>query len=803
MADLTLDWSALGAYGVNLTNTAPGDVTTSVETGGVAVDITFTGQDDEAQAFTVNFDAYVPEGSDVDPASHLKLFGAGGDSDDGVSPTSTTTLNFRATNDVYGDEVQNVSFILNDVDGGDRSDLGDLEEYADATGGSFADLVTINAYDADGNPVDVTITPLGTTTSVDGQTASGDTITAFADQNGTLQVSIAGPVASVEVVYANGGTSTQGTLISDIDFSTTDADGGDGIPVAVDDSATTPEDVAITVDVLENDSDPDGQALTVTSATSTNGTVVVNENNTITFTPDADYNGPAEVVYTIEDPDGNTATGTVDIVVEPVNDAPVALDDDVDTDVDTPVTFDPTENDTDVDGDDLTVISVTDPDNGTAVINEDGTVTYTPDDGYTGDDTITYVVDDGNGGTDEGTITVTTGDDTGAGGNTPPVAVDDEYTTGIDTALTVDPTENDSDADGDPLTVGSIGEAEFGTAVLNEDGTVTYTPDAGFTGTDAVTYTVDDGNGGTAEGTMFVTVDDGTLPPGPPLDNTAPLAVDDLYSTSGTSPATFDPTLNDSDPEGDPLTITAIGEAPNGTATLNPDGTVTFVADEGFTGYDSFGYTVSDGNGGESSAYITVEVLPCFTPGTLIATPQGERMVEDLEVGDRVITRDNGIQEIRWIGRRDLTGHELARKPQLRPVLIQQGALGKNLPEHDLLVSPNHRVLVANDKTALYFEEREVLAAAKHLTGLEGVDEVDTLGVSYIHMMFDNHEVVLSNGAWTESFQPGDLSLRGIGDEQRQEIFELFPELEHAEGIEAYGAARRSLKKHEAALLTS
>ena len=198
----------------------------------------------------------------------------------------------------------------------------------------------------------------------------------------------------------------------------------------------------------------------------------------------------------------------------------------------------------------------------------------------------------------------------------------------------------------------------------------------------------------------------------------------------------------------------------------------------------------------------TVEVLPCFTPGTLIATPKGERLVEDLEVGDRVITRDNGIQEIRWIGRKELTGFQLARKPHLKPVLIQQGALGKNLPEHDLLVSPNHRVLVANDKTALYFEEREVLAAAKHLTGLDGVDEVDTLGVTYIHMMFDNHEVVLSNGAWTESFQPGDLSLRGIGDEQRQEIFELFPELEHAEGLKAYGAARRSLKKHEAQLLT-
>ena len=82
------------------------------------------------------------------------------------------------------------------------------------------------------------------------------------------------------------------------------------------------------------------------------------------------------------------------------------------------------------------------------------------------------------------------------------------------------------------------------------------------------------------------------------------------------------------------------------------------------------------------------------------------------------------------------------------------------------------------------------------------MDEVETLGVSYIHVMFDQHEVILSNGAWTESFQPGDYTLKGIGNAQRQEILELFPELEHEEGLRAYSSARRSLKKHEAALLT-
>ena len=194
-------------------------------------------------------------------------------------------------------------------------------------------------------------------------------------------------------------------------------------------------------------------------------------------------------------------------------------------------------------------------------------------------------------------------------------------------------------------------------------------------------------------------------------------------------------------------------------------------------------------------------IIPCFTPGTLIATPNGERKVEELKAGDRVITRDNGIQEIRWIGTRSLTDQDLAHAAHLQPVLIRKAALGNGLPERDMMVSPNHRVLVANDKTALYFEDREVLVAAKHLTGLEGIDAVETTAVTYIHFMFDQHEVVLSDGAWTESFQPGDLTLRGLDTDQRNEVLELFPELKTAEGREAYTSARRSLKKHEAQLL--
>ncbi len=194
-------------------------------------------------------------------------------------------------------------------------------------------------------------------------------------------------------------------------------------------------------------------------------------------------------------------------------------------------------------------------------------------------------------------------------------------------------------------------------------------------------------------------------------------------------------------------------------------------------------------------------VVPCFTPGTRIATPKGEVAVENLKVGDRVITRDNGLQTIRWIGARPMSAQEFDENNHLAPVRISQGALGNDLPERDMMVSPNHRMLVANDKTALYFEEREVLVAAKHLTGLAGVSVAEGVDTTYIHLMFDQHEVILSDGTWSESFQPGLQTLAGVGNAQRNELLELFPELATREGIDNYASARRSMKRHEAALV--
>ncbi|AUQ58333.1 Hint domain protein [Phaeobacter inhibens] len=170
--------------------------------------------------------------------------------------------------------------------------------------------------------------------------------------------------------------------------------------------------------------------------------------------------------------------------------------------------------------------------------------------------------------------------------------------------------------------------------------------------------------------------------------------------------------------------------------------------------------------------------VPCFTPGTTIATPYGACAVEDLSVGDRVMTRDNGLQPIRWIGQRQLDRNALQGAAHLQPVLVAEGALGNGMPERDLLLSPNHRVLITNDKTAFYFEDREILVAAKHLTGLSGVDAVETSSIDYIHFVCEGHEVVCADGAWIECFQPADQSQRGLDRAQREEVLMLFPQLQ-------------------------
>lgn len=168
----------------------------------------------------------------------------------------------------------------------------------------------------------------------------------------------------------------------------------------------------------------------------------------------------------------------------------------------------------------------------------------------------------------------------------------------------------------------------------------------------------------------------------------------------------------------------------------------------------------------------------CFTAGTLIATDRGEVPVEMLVPGDLVRTRDAGLQPVRWIGRRELSAGELERAPSLRPIRIRAGALGAGTPSADLVVSPQHRVLVRSKIAVRMFGAEEVLVAAKQLLQLDGIDIAEDMAdVTYVHFLCDDHQVVFSNGAETESLYTGPEALKAVGPAALAEIFVLFPEL--------------------------
>ena len=191
----------------------------------------------------------------------------------------------------------------------------------------------------------------------------------------------------------------------------------------------------------------------------------------------------------------------------------------------------------------------------------------------------------------------------------------------------------------------------------------------------------------------------------------------------------------------------------------------------------------------------------CFTQGTAIATPQGLRPVQDLRVGDRVLTKDNGPQPIEWIGSRHMTGARLFAMPRLRPVRIRAGALGIERPDQELLVSPEHRLLLSGDVAQDLFNTREVLVAAKDL--IDGhliCTDVQARAVTYIHMLLPAHNVLWANGVATESFHPANTALSSLDEQDREFLLSRHPDLR----FDPYtygGYARRNLTSPEAAIL--
>lgn len=284
------------------------------------------------------------------------------------------------------------------------------------------------------------------------------------------------------------------------------------------------------------------------------------------------------------------------------------------------------------------------------------------------------------------------------------------------------------------------------------------------------------------------------------------IAQDDHIEVSRWGETTHDILANDTSTIGATLTITHINGQPVvagsevtlGTGeviVVNADGTITVQPNAELT-ENTFTYTVQDSEGNTDVAFVTVKTVPCFAKGTRILTATGEVAVEDLRTGDRVVTRDNGLQPLRWVGSR-----RVAAQGVLTPVRIAAGTFG----DHEtLVVSQQHRILVRGARAQLAMGTDEVLVKARHLLD-DGCVILDRTmpEVTYFHLMFDQHEIVWSNGLQSESFHPGAQALESMDEDAREEVLTIFPEL-RINGTSSYGPlARPALKEPEARALLS
>ncbi len=275
---------------------------------------------------------------------------------------------------------------------------------------------------------------------------------------------------------------------------------------------------------------------------------------------------------------------------------------------------------------------------------------------------------------------------------------------------------------------------------------------------------------------------------------TVVIAGDDDISVRAGREEEFDLLANDVSTTGSTLTITEINGQPvsvGDTVTLTTGEQITLtdtgmvLADtDGDLGTNTFTYTVEDEDGNADVGLVNLTTtVPCFTTDTLIETSQGPVPVQQLRPGDLVMTVDHGPQPLRWIGSRRLERAELSANPHLKPVRIAINALAPGRPNHDLMVSPQHRVMLSSKIAHRMFGCAEVLVAAKKLLTHEGVSVVENTpdGVEYVHILFEDHQVVYSNGMPTESLLVGPEVSKALPPDAIAEIREIFPRFKVAE----------------------
>lgn len=455
-------------------------------------------------------------------------------------------------------------------------------------GQSVTGNVLANDSDADG-PLLVASYVLDGARHLAGVGATVSTLGSFSLQtDGSFSFSPAKPfpVAEAKVAYT-----TQTGAVAELTLTV------NRTPQAVDDNQTGNENTVLSISVLANDTDPDGDTLSVSSFTQgVHGLVSPDGVGQLRYTPQANFHGSDSFTYTISDGKGLAATATVHVTLSIVNSAPVAPGLSLHTPVDVPVNSSVIA--TDADGDSLSYSITTPPSNGTSVLNmATGNFTYTPSSGYSGEDSFVVTVSDGLGGSVAATVSLWVG-------NRAPVAGDDFYTIAEDSTLSIpfpltSLLSNDTDPDGDVLSVYAVGGPVNGSFSI-VGGNLIFTPPANFFGQASFSYNVTDSHFATATATVHITV----LPV-----NDAPVATDDSAAVAENDSVAIAVRGNDVDSDGDALTVEGVTQGANGSVVVDlVTGNPIYTPNAGFTGSDSFTYTINDGRGGTDTATVFVAV---------------------------------------------------------------------------------------------------------------------------------------------------------------------------------------------------
>ena len=358
-----------------------------------------------------------------------------------------------------------------------------------------------------------------------------------------------------------------------------------GRPVLGADLVYASVDTTIDIAVLDNDSDPEADALSVVAVeTPPSGTATIAGSNLVRFTPATGFRGAVRFAYTVMDARGGQANAQIEVVV---NSAPLAVNDNATTQQDTVATVSVLANDSDPDNNRLFVSGAQPGTNGVVNINSDNTVTYTPNLGFYGSDSFVYTIDDGRQGTATAIVSIVI--------NSRPIATDDSYTTQQATQIALDVLANDSDPEMDPIQIETVLSVFTGTITNIGNQSLTYTPNTTFFGVETISYTIIDNRGGRDSAQVTVTVNGQTT------------AINDTALTQVDTPVVIDVLANDTDPEGDPLSVLNFTQPLNGTVVTDAGG-LRYTPNTGFNGNDVFSYTITDPSNSTASAEVTVRV---------------------------------------------------------------------------------------------------------------------------------------------------------------------------------------------------